>query len=154
MLRTNFGTRRTFVRLRASITRLKPCYCSVCPFCIFFSYPLKKAVKFYIAKNKINATASLASLNSPQANITFADAKISHCKAIFHTTKLYITEKSTPQGAFFFIPSYRVFGWNQRFPFRELCRMTKLCPFRGLRIRHKAPQLPAFWTGWGKYIRP
>ena len=45
MLRTNFAARRTFVRLRAGITRLKPCYCSVCPFCIFFSYPLKKAVK-------------------------------------------------------------------------------------------------------------
>ena len=45
MLRTNFAARRIYIRLRAGITRLKPCYCSVCPFCIFFSYPLKKLQK-------------------------------------------------------------------------------------------------------------
>ena len=38
--------------------------------------------------------------NSPQANITFAKAKISHCEAIYHTTKLYITYH---QGEGFFI---------------------------------------------------
>ena len=48
MLRTNFAARRIYIRLRAGITRLKPCYCSVCPFCIFFSYPLKKAAKNFV----------------------------------------------------------------------------------------------------------
>ncbi len=40
------------------------------------------------------------SINSPQANNTFAKAKISHCVAIYHTTKLYITYH---QGEGFFI---------------------------------------------------